>query len=85
MRWVELTLWPEMSIPTHRVSALTEWMVLAGSAQINNQPVPTMGFAVIEPKTEVTISSPFGCRLLAWAEGPVAWSDGLSLPDLYGF
>jgi len=40
---------------------------------------------VIEPNTEVTISSPFGCRLLAWAEGPVAWSDGISLPDLYGF
>jgi hypothetical protein len=84
-RWVELSLWPEMSIPTHRVSALTEWMVLAGSALINNKPVPTMGFAVIEPRTEVTISSPFGCRLLAWAEGPVAWSDGISLPDLYGF
>lgn len=84
-RWVELSLWPEMSIPTHRVSALTEWMVLAGSTQINNKPVPTMGFAVIEPNTEVTISSTFGCRLLAWAEGPVAWSDGISLPDLYGF
>ena len=84
-RWVELSLWPEMSIPTHRVSALTEWMVLAGSAQINNKPVPAMGFVVIEPNTEVTISTPFGCRLLAWAEGPVAWSDGTALPDLYGF
>ena len=84
-RWVELSLWPEMLVPTHRVSALTEWMVLAGSAQINGKPVPPMGFAVIEPNTEITISSLFGCRLLAWAEGPVAWSDGISLPDLYGF
>src|SRR5277367_1565513 len=46
-RWVELSLGPEMSIPTHRVSALTEWIVLAGSARINNLPVPTMAFAVI--------------------------------------
>ena len=82
---MELSLWPEMSIPTDRVSALTGWMLLAGSAQINNKPVPTMGFAVIESNTEVTISSPFGCRPLALAEGPVAWSDGISLPDLYGF
>ena len=84
-RYVELTLWPEMSIPTHRVTALTEWCVIAGGATINNRPVTQGSIVVLEPGTEVTIESAFGCRLLAWADGPIAWSDGQSLPDIYGF
>jgi hypothetical protein len=84
-RFVELTLWPDMKIPTHRVSALTEWMVLAGNAKVNNLTVPIGAIVVIEPGTEVTIESAFGCRLLAWADGPIQWSDGAALPDIYGF
>lgn len=84
-RFVELTLWPDMRIPTHRVTALTEWMVLAGSATINNTVVPIGAIVIMEPGTEVTIESQFGCRLLAWAEGPIAWSDQDRLPDIYGF
>lgn len=84
-RFVELTLWPDMRIPTHRVTALTEWMVLAGGATINNTVVPIGAIVVLEPGTEVTIESRFGCRLLAWAEGPIEWSDQDGLPDIYGF
>lgn len=84
-RYVELTLWPEMAVPTHRVSALTEWIVLGGGATINNQSVTHGAIVVLEPDTEVTIESRFGCRLLAWADGPVIWSGGESIPDIYGF
>ena len=84
-RYVELTLWPEMLIPTHRVSDLTEWVVLAGGATINNVIANQGSIVVIEPGTEVTIESRYGCRLLAWADGPIAWSDGQTLPDIYGF
>ncbi|WCT74478.1 cupin domain-containing protein [Sphingomonas naphthae] len=84
-RFVELTLWPDMRIPAHRVTALTEWMVLAGGATINNVPVPIGAVVVIEAGTEVSIESQFGCRLLAWADGPITWSEGQSLPDIYGF
>lgn len=84
-RYVELTLWPEMSIPTHRVTALTEWAVLAGGATINNQLVRQGSIVVLEPGTEVSIESRFGCRLLAWADGPISWSGGEALPDIYGF
>ena len=84
-RYVELTLWPEMSIPTHRVTQLTEWLILAGGATVNNQPVTQGSVVVIEPGTEVSIESRFGCRLLAWADGPIAWSGGETLPDIYGF
>ena len=84
-RFVELTLWPEMRIPTHRVTALTEWMVLAGGATINNMIVPIGAIVVMEPGTEVTIESRFGCRLLAWADGPISWSEGEVMPDIYGF
>lgn len=84
-RFVELTLWPDMRIPPHRVSALTEWMVLAGGATINNIRIPIGAIVVIEPGTEVSIESQFGCRLLAWADGPIDWLDGQTLPDIYGF
>lgn len=84
-RYVELTLLPEMSIPTHRVTALTEWIVLAGGATINNTPVNQGAIVVMEPGTEVTIDTRFGCRLLAWADGPIAWSGGETAPDIYGF
>lgn len=84
-RFVELTLWPEMSIPTHRTTALTEWLVLAGAATINNRPAPIGSFVILEPDTEVTISSDYGCRLLAWADGPVVWSDQAEHEDIYGF
>jgi hypothetical protein len=84
-RFVELTLWPDMRIPTHRTTALIEWMVLAGGATINNMAVPIGAIVVIEPGVEVTIESAYGCRLLAWADGPIQWSEGLTLPDIYGF
>ncbi len=84
-RYVELTLWPEMAIPTHSVTALTEWVILAGGATINGMAVRQGSIVVMEPDTEVTIASPFGCRLLAWADGPIAWSGGETLPDIYGF
>jgi quercetin dioxygenase-like cupin family protein len=83
-RYVELTLWPEAQVPTHRVSALTEWMVLAGGAKINNQNVPIGAIVVIEPGAEITIESPYGCRALVWANGPIEWADS-EAPDLYGF
>ena len=84
-RYVELTLWPEMSIPAHRVTALTEWLVIAGGATINNVAATQGMMVVIEPGTEVTIDSRFGCRLLAWADGPIDWLDGVEKPDIYGF
>jgi hypothetical protein len=83
-RFVELTLFPEMSVPAHRTTALTEWMVLAGAAIINNRPAPIGSFVVIEPDTEVSISTDYGCRLIAWADGPIAWSDQ-EAEDIYGF
>ena len=33
----------------------------------------------------MTIRSDYGCRMLAWAEGPIEWSDDRRQPDLYGF
>ena len=84
-RFVELTLWPDMRIPAHRVTALTEWIVLAGGAIINNIAVPIGAVVVLEPNTEVSIESRYGCRLLAWADGPIEWLDGVALPDIYGF
>lgn len=84
-RYVELMMLPEMFIPAHRVTALTDWLVLAGGVTVNNVAATQGSFVVLEPGTEVSIESRFGCRLLAWADGPIAWSDGQRRPDIYGF
>jgi ChrR Cupin-like domain len=83
-RFVELTLWPGACIAPHRVTALTEWTVLAGGATINGFDAPIGAMVVMEPGATVEIASPFGCRVLAWAEGLIQWLDQ-EKPDLYGF
>ena len=35
-RFVELLMLPGAEVPSHRVSALTEWMILAGDVWVNN-------------------------------------------------
>jgi hypothetical protein len=84
-RFCQFSLLPGARIPAHRVSALTEWYLLAGDLALQGGPVlaRTGSFLVMEPGTEVALESRFGARVLAWAEGPVAWADG-PRPDLYG-
>ena len=42
-------------------------------------------FVVLEPGTKAEVSTQYGARLLAWAEGPVRWLSGRTSPDLYAF
>ncbi len=42
------------------------------------------GFCVVEPGTQVQMSSGFGAFFLAWSEAPVEWLDG-PRADLFGF
>lgn len=84
-RFVQLNLLPGTELPAHLATDLTEWFVIGGDVSVNGTPAGGGSFVVIEPGTELSVSSTYGARLLAWAEGPVRWLDGRTRSDLYAF
>lgn len=84
-RLVQLQVLPGTAIPAHRTTDLVEWFVLAGDVSVGDVTARGGSFVCIEPGTEAAVSSRYGVLLLAWSEGRVAWSDGTTRPDLYGF
>jgi hypothetical protein len=75
---------PGTTIPAHRTTGMTDLFVLAGEARFGGAPAGSGCYVVLEAETELSIESRFGCRLLAWADGPVEWLDGAARRDLYG-
>ena len=67
-RFVELLLLPGAKIPSHRVTQLTEWMIMAGDVRVDDVLATSGSVVILEPGAEMTIRSDYGCRLLAWAE-----------------
>ncbi|MBV8192042.1 MAG: anti-sigma factor [Alphaproteobacteria bacterium] len=84
-RLVQLQVLPGARIPAHRTSAVVEWFVLGGDVSVGNRHARGGSFVCIDPDAQVTLSSAYGALMLAWAEGPIEWSDGKPRPDLYGF
>jgi alkylated DNA nucleotide flippase Atl1 len=84
-RFIQLTLAPGSSIPTHRVTNRIDGFVLAGELTIAGETATSASYVTLEPGTETEIASQYGCRFLVWADGPAAWSDGQDRPDIYGF
>ena len=84
-RFVQLCLLPGTALPTHVVTDLTEWFVLGGDVAVNGIRACGGSFVVLEPGTKAEVSTQYGARLLAWAEGPVRWLSGRTSPDLYAF
>jgi anti-sigma factor ChrR (cupin superfamily) len=84
-RLVQLQLLPGTRVPAHRTSALVEWFIVGGDVAVGNHRASGGSFVCLDPESQVTLSSGYGALLLAWAEGPVQWSDGKARPDLYGF
>ncbi|HVZ42631.1 MAG TPA: hypothetical protein VHA82_02390 [Ramlibacter sp.] len=79
-----LTLWPGGGARAVRHSALTDLFVLSGDLRVDGVVVHGPSFVIVEPDTAVTISTQYGCSLLAWAEGP-AVSEEDPGAELYGF
>jgi ChrR Cupin-like domain len=84
-RFVELLMLPGAEIAAHRVTELTEWVMLAGDIRVNSAQATSGSAVILEPGVEVTLQSEYGCRFLAWAHGPIEWLDGRGEPDFYGF
>ena len=84
-RLVQLSLLPGAHLPAHVTSSPIEYFLLGGDIRVNGKVAAGGSFVVIEPDAEIKVASTYGARLLAWAEGPVSWTDGRARPDCYGF
>lgn len=82
-RMCSLNLWPGAAPLRIRHTATTDWFVLAGDVCLDGKRVCGPSFVLVEPGAEVTLSSEYGCSLLAWAEGPGRCVT--TGADLYGF
>lgn len=84
-RLCALNLWAGMPPLTVRHHGLTDFFILAGDLRLNGRTVAGPAFVVIEPGSELTLTSDYGCALLAWAEGPAFCAERGRAAELYGF
>jgi hypothetical protein len=80
-RMVHLTIRPQSRIPRLAVSGHTELWVRGGLLEVDGQVAHAGCFVILEPGAEVSLASPFGALLLAWAEGPAHWVDAPASAD----
>ncbi|HEX3883839.1 MAG TPA: hypothetical protein VHW66_14365 [Stellaceae bacterium] len=84
-RYAQLVMAPGTQVPAHVTTGMTDLFVLAGEIRAGDEPAGSGCYVVIEAETELTLSTRYGARLLAWADAPVRWLDGRDRGDLYGF
>lgn len=85
-RLVEFSALPGSTTPPHLATDRLEFFVVAGDLSINGLAAGPTDFVLVEPGQCVQWQTSFGCRLLAWADGPTEWNEeGHDGPDLYGF
>jgi len=84
-RYTQLVLAPGTKVPPHVATATTDLFVLSGEIRAGDEAAGSGCYVTIDAETELTLSSRYGARVLAWADGPVRWLDGASRGDLYGW
>jgi hypothetical protein len=84
-RYSQLVLAPKAHVPAHITTGMTDLFVLAGEIRVGEASAGSGHYVVIDAETELTVSSRYGARVLAWADGPVRWLDGATRGDLYGY
>jgi hypothetical protein len=82
-RLCALTMWPKAPPVRVKHTAATDFFLLAGDLRVDGKITSGPAFILIEPDTEISLSSEYGCQLLAWAEGPARCPR--SNFELYGF
>ena len=84
-RYCQLVFAPGTVVPAHAVTAMTDLFVLAGELRVGDDAAGSGCYVTIDAETELTMSSRYGARLLAWTDGPMRWLDGEARDDLYGW
>ena len=59
--------------------------MLAGEVSLGGTAAGSGCYATVDADTEVVLASRCGARLLAWADVPARWHDGVERGDLYGW
>ena len=83
-RNAQLRLLPYTQVPPFTTTAPVDVFVIGGDLSLNGETQGAGGFFVVEADARVEMSTRYGCLLLAWAEGPMAWADE-ARGDLFGF
>ncbi|HTW54401.1 MAG TPA: hypothetical protein VME45_21110 [Stellaceae bacterium] len=84
-RYSQILLAPGTEVPAHTTTAMTDLFVLSGEIRAGDEAAGSGCYVTIDPEAEMTLTSRYGARVLAWADGPVRWLDGASRGDLYGW
>jgi hypothetical protein len=84
-RYTQLLLAPGTQVPAHLTTGMTDLFVLSGEIRAGDAAAGSGCYVVIDAEIELGLSSRYGARLLAWADGPVRWLDGVERGDLYGY
>ena len=90
-RFVQWSLTPGTTCPAWEASAVTEFWVRGGLLEVDGQTAHANCFVIVEPGARVQMASPFGCLLMAWAEGPERWleappaSGRAAVSSLFGY
>jgi hypothetical protein len=74
-RMVQLSIRPQSRIPRLLVTGHTELWVRGGLLEVDGRVAHAGCFVILEPTAEVSLASPYGALVLAWAEGPAHWVD----------
>jgi hypothetical protein len=84
-RYCQLVLAPGTRVPAHVATGMTDFFVLSGEIHAGDAAAGSGCYVTIDAETELALSSRYGACLLAWADGPVRWLDGVERGDLYGW
>lgn len=85
-RLVEFAALPQTAIAPHRMSERLEIFVIAGDLSVNAIQAGPADFVLVDAGKQIQWETRYGCRLLAWADGPSTWIDsGSDVAELYGF
>lgn len=74
-RMVQLSIRPQSRMPRLVVTGHTELWIRGGLLEVDGRVAHAGCFVILEPTAEVSLASPFGALVLAWAEGPCHWID----------
>ncbi|WP_417518779.1 cupin domain-containing protein [Minwuia sp.] len=81
----QIQMLPGTSLPPLKLGGLTDIFLMSGDLNVSGEIGRNGDFFVLEAGTTVEIGTRYGALMFVWAEGPGAWVDDETKPDLWGF